>query len=88
VQRRSAGPHRVAHRANGETVFHPERIGQDEPQVNVADQRAETPVRQAAKRVGGDQAWAESRLVGGQRLIEHGLARLGVGLLAMHGRTR
>ena len=84
VQLGSAGPHRVADRAKRDPVFQPGRIREHQPDVDVADQRAEPAMRQAAERVGGDKAGPEGRLKGGDRLGEHRLALLA--RLITHGR--
>ncbi len=74
MQRRAAGLHGVGHRGQRLLVGFFDRIGQDEPEVDVADQGAEAAVGQAAEGVGGDEPVAQDRLVLGHRLLQDSVA--------------
>jgi len=56
VQPRSSGSHGAGHRADGQAILRPDRVLQDEPEIDVAHQRTEASVGQAAERVSSDQA--------------------------------
>ena len=55
IKRRTSGFHRAGHIADGQLVFHPDRVCQDEPEINVAHQRTETSVCEAPERITSDQ---------------------------------
>jgi hypothetical protein len=81
VERRSSGFHGAGDSSDGDAVLHRDRVPQDEPQVDVADQRAEAAMGQAAQRVPGDQACAQGVPVGRYGPSQDGLARIGIGQL-------
>ena len=56
IKGRTSGFHRAGHGADGQPVFHPDRVLQDEPEIDVAHQRTEPSVREAAERITSDQA--------------------------------
>ena len=58
---------------------------QDEAEIDVADQRAEAAVGQAAQRVPGDQPIAERFGVGGDGALQHGLTQVGRHGISPHG---
>ena len=55
-----------------------ERVLQDQPEIDIAHQRAEATVGEAAQRVSGDEAGAQGSSIGGDCPGQHGLARMGI----------